>query len=61
MKLLIEKGRDFNLENHLEFVVQVKACEKVKKTNCLKYYKANIYIYIYIPNLLLKTQRNFAL
>jgi len=48
MKLLVGKGRDFNLENHLEFVVQVKACEKVKKTNCLKYYKANIYIYIYI-------------
>jgi len=43
MKLLIGKGRDFNLENHLEFLKQVKACDKVKTTNCLKYYKANIY------------------
>jgi hypothetical protein len=31
MKLLIEKGRDFSLENHLEFFDFVKACDKVKR------------------------------
>jgi len=30
MKLLIEKGRDFNLENHLEIFDYFKTCKNVK-------------------------------
>jgi len=43
LNLFIEKGRDFNLENHLEIFDYVKACDKIKTENCLKYYKTNIF------------------
>jgi hypothetical protein len=38
MKLLLEKGKEFNLETQLAFLDYVKAFDK----SCLKYYKAKI-------------------
>lgn len=52
-KLLIEKGRDFSLENHLEFFDFVKACDKVKRDKLFEILQSE-----YIACLLLKTQRN---
>ena len=53
MKLHIAKGRDFDLENHLEFFVYVKACDEVKTDKLFEILRSEC-----IPNLLLKTQRN---
>jgi len=43
MKLLKERGRQFNLETYLAFLDCVKAFDRVtEEANCSKYYKAKI-------------------
>jgi len=53
MNLLIEKGRDFNLENYFKIFDYVKACDKFKRDKWFEILQSE-----YIPNLLLKIQRN---
>ena len=53
MNLLIEKGRDFNLENHLKIFDYVKACDKIKTDKLFDTLQSE-----YIPNLLLKNKES---